>query len=184
VTEALALLTDCHEALVAANDVRGLNLASSFRAEVHASQRSADETLADALAALRYAFLAGDGAEVAFAYHNLGDYIVALFPPQPAQVLGYYLAAALLRLVTGDNDGASRSVRSAAKVVQTAGISDMPLQTVDELAAWTPAVPDGDLAALVRRLSPGFTKDPVRHVVNVTLLMARLGPDAVSVSLS
>jgi hypothetical protein len=147
---------------------------------VHASQRSADETLAAALAALRYAFLTADGAEVAFAYHNLGDYIAALFPPQPAQVLACYLAAALLRLVTGDNDGASRSVRSAAKVVQAAGISDIPLQTVEELAAWAPTMPDGDLAALTRRLSPGFTKDPLRHVINVTQLTARLGPDAVS----
>jgi hypothetical protein len=184
VDAAFALLEECRQAFEAASDVRGLNLASNFRSEVHASQGNADEALADALAALRYAFLTGDGAQVAWAYHNLGDFMAAFFPPQPARLLGCYLAAALLRLVTGDNDGADRSIRAAAKVVQAAGISDIPLQTVEELAAWAPAVPDGDLAALIHRLSPDFTKDPLRHVINVTQLMARLGPDAVSVSLS
>jgi hypothetical protein len=63
---------------------------------------------ADALAALRHSFRDGDGAGVAFAYHILGDYIAALLQPQPERVLGCYLAAALLRRVTGDNDRASR----------------------------------------------------------------------------
>jgi hypothetical protein len=184
VDAALALLAECHQAFDATSDVRGLELATSFRAEVHARQHNADEALADAWVALRYAFMTGDATRVAIAYHNLGDYTAAFLPPQPARLLGCYLAAALLRLVTGDNDGASRSIRAAARVVQAAGISDLPLQTVEELAAWAPAMPDCDLAALVRRLSPGFTKDPLRQVINVTQLMARLGPDAVSVSLS
>jgi hypothetical protein len=93
--EALHLLRECRQAFEDAHDIHALGTTLSALADAEDDRGHGDAAIRLERDALRYAYLAGGVAEIAYSYHNLGGYL-RVHARQPALALASHLAAALI----------------------------------------------------------------------------------------
>jgi len=97
--EAESLLTWCREISEHTHDLDGLSGAVSALADVEDERRHYDIAIGLELTALRYRYQLTDIRGIALSYHQLGTHLG--HQDNPAAALPYYLAAGLIRLITG-----------------------------------------------------------------------------------
>jgi tetratricopeptide (TPR) repeat protein len=163
--EALDLLLDCRQVFQDANDIEALGKALSALAEIEDERGHGDAAIRMERDALRYKYFAGDMIGIADSYHNFGNYL-RLHARQPAPALACHLAAALIRALTGVDDG-GQSVGAAANDLREFGAAATPPADVAALCGQIGEIPGADLDRLLAALAPdpAATEQALRQLI-------------------
>jgi tetratricopeptide (TPR) repeat protein len=180
VDEALALLLDCRQVFQDAGDVQALGGTLCALADTEHLRGHGDAAIRLAHDALRYNYLAGDVTAIVISYDNLGNYLV-VHARQPARAVSSYLAAALIRAVTGAESTAD-PVRKTALSLQAFGDAiELPANVAD-LSRNLDDIPGTDPAGLIARLSPDpeTAEQTLRDLIASARKLAQTLPDDAS----
>ncbi len=154
IADARSLLLDCREIDEREHNTAGLGKDLSALADVEDAAGHVQDAIDLERNALRYKYLPGEVDGIAVSHHNLGNYLSRHAADYP-QALAHYLAAALLRVLTGIA-GTERSVRAAAEDLAHAPANAAVPASVDVLCGMVGEVPGVRLDRLLGQL----TTDP------------------------
>ncbi|HXR27368.1 MAG TPA: hypothetical protein VN771_05855, partial [Candidatus Baltobacteraceae bacterium] len=163
--EALDLLLECRQAFQDANDIQGLGAVLSALADTETARGHGDAAIRLEHDALRYKYLARDVTAIAVSYHNLGNHLHR-HARQPAQALACHLAAALIRALTGADDG-GQSLRAAGADLRASGPDVSPPADITGLCRQVGEIPGADLGRLLAALAPepGTAEQALRQLI-------------------
>jgi hypothetical protein len=174
--QALDLLLDCRQAFQDANDIQGLGMVLSALADTEDARGHGDAAIRLERDALRYKYLGGDVASITISYHNLGNYL-HLHARQPAPALASHLAAALIRALTGANDG-GLSTDAAVADLGEFGPAATPPADITALCRQAGDIPGADLGQLLAALAPDpdIAEQALRQLVDQAQAQAAAPP--------
>ncbi len=157
---ALTLLLECREVFESAHDINAIGAVLTALAHVESQRGHGTVAIGLARDSLRYMYLGSKVTDIAKAHHNLGTHYC--YARQQEAGLGHYVAAAMIRAITGSR-GPEDSIRLAADYLRTLNDADPLPADLAELYRRTAEVPGVDLDQLLTKLSPD------RHAVQQTL---------------
>lgn len=152
VGQALELLRECRQVFQDASDIEMLGNTLGALADAEDERGHGDAAIRLVRDALRYAYLAGDVIGITVIYHHLGGYL-RRHARQPAPALACHLASALIRALTGADDG-GRSVSAASTDLRAFGADAAPPADVAALCRQVGEIPGTDLRRLLADLAP------------------------------
>ena len=176
IEEALRVLLSCREVFQDANDTRMLGKTLAALAHVEDLRGRGDAALRLQRDALRYNYAAGDTADIAVSYNNLGNYL-ARDTRQPAQSVANHLTADLICFLTQASPaGSPCGTRSRTCVTSAPPPSRPPASR--SCAARFGDIPGTDLPALLTAISPDpdTTEQALRDLIATVKKLAAAPP--------